>query len=70
MSSSRDPARIGAAFVGALVGAAAGILLITVAGTFSITVSGVFAGLTLGLPALSGGFVGVMTQGNTRSNSR
>ncbi|MGW9131948.1 hypothetical protein [Streptomyces sp. NPDC055681] len=71
MSSSLIPARISAAFVGALVGAAAGILLVTVAGTFSITVSGAFAGLALGVPALAGAVVGAATTlGNTRSNPR
>ncbi|MGW6204496.1 hypothetical protein ACWF9B_12745 [Streptomyces sp. NPDC055089] len=71
MSSSLASTRISAGLVGALVGAAAGILLVTVAGTFSVTVSGVCAGLTLGVPALAGGAVGVaMTPGHTRSNSR
>lgn len=71
MSSSIAPTRISAALVGALVGVAAGILLITAAGTFSITVSGVFAGLVLGVPALAGAVVGVaMAPGSTGSNSR
>ncbi|MFF2191287.1 hypothetical protein [Streptomyces sp. NPDC058155] len=71
MSSPLTPTRISAAFVGVLVGIAAGILLVTAAGTFSITVSGAFAGLALGVPALTGAVVGVaMTPGNTRSNSR
>ncbi|MFI5661339.1 hypothetical protein [Streptomyces sp. NPDC051684] len=71
MSSSLTLTRISAAFVGALVGAAAGILLVTAVGTFSITVSGVFAGLALGVPALAGAVVGAaMVTGNTRSSSR
>ncbi|MCX5336214.1 hypothetical protein [Streptomyces sp. NBC_00140] len=71
MSSSLTPTRISAAFVGALVGAAAGIVLVTAAETFSITVSGAFAWLALGVPALAGAVVGVaMTPGNTRSNPR
>ena len=59
MSSSLTPPRISAAFVGALVGAAAGIPLVTAAGTFSITVSGAFAGPALGVPAPAGTVVGV-----------
>lgn len=69
MSSSFASSRVSAVVVGALVGAAAGILLITAAGTFSITVGGVFAGVALGVPVLAGAVVGVvMTPGNTRSN--
>jgi hypothetical protein len=71
MSSSLTPTRISAAFIGALVGTAAGILLVAAAGTFAITVNGAFAGLVLGVPALAGAVVGVaVTPGNTRSNSR
>ncbi|RPF30529.1 hypothetical protein [Streptomyces sp. TLI_185] len=71
MSSSLTRTRISAAFVGALVGAAAGILLVTAAGAFSVTVSAAFAGLALGVPALAGAVVGVaVTPGNTRSNLR
>ncbi|MFE1799809.1 hypothetical protein ACFW9L_27100 [Streptomyces sp. NPDC059517] len=71
MSSSATSTRISAAFVAALVGAAAGILLITDAGTCSITASGVFAGPALGVPAPAGAVVGAATTpGNTRSNSR
>ncbi|MFE1878783.1 hypothetical protein [Streptomyces diastatochromogenes] len=71
MSSSLIPTRISAAFVGALVGTAAGILLVTAAGTFSITVSGAFAGPALAVLALAGAVVGVVvTPGRTRSNSR
>ncbi|MFC9909952.1 hypothetical protein [Streptomyces sp. NPDC059862] len=71
MSSSRTPTRITAAVVGALVGTAAGILLVTAVGSFSITVSGAVVGLALAVPALAGAVVGVaVTPGNTRSNSR
>jgi hypothetical protein len=71
MSSSLTPTRISAAFVGALVGTAAGILLITAAGTFSIPVSGAFVGLALGVPAVAGTVVGMaMAPDNTRRNSR
>ncbi|MEU9357144.1 hypothetical protein AB0D35_03345 [Streptomyces sp. NPDC048301] len=71
MSSSLTRTRISAALVGALVGAASGILLVTAAGAFSITAGGVLTGLTLGVPALAGAVSGVsMTSGTTRSNSR
>ncbi|MFJ8862610.1 hypothetical protein ACIRD8_29800 [Streptomyces sp. NPDC102451] len=71
MSSPLTSTRISAAFVGALVGTAAGILLVTAAGTFSITVSGLSAALAIGIPALTGAVVGAaVTPGNTRSNPR
>jgi hypothetical protein len=71
MTSSTALTRTSAAFVGALVGAAAGILLVTAAGTLFMTVSGIFAALATGLSALGGAVVGAAwTPGNTRSNPR
>ncbi|MFB7937088.1 hypothetical protein ACFWIN_01225 [Streptomyces sp. NPDC127049] len=71
MSSSTPSVRFGNSVVGALVGAAAGILLVTAAGTFSITVSRLFAVLAISVPALVGAVVGVAgTSGTARSNPR
>ncbi|MCZ4513249.1 hypothetical protein O3Q52_34865 [Streptomyces sp. ActVer] len=58
------------ALVGALVGAAAGILLVT-AGALAVRVGGLLAVLGIGVPTLCGAVVGAfLTPGNFRSNPR
>ncbi|WP_369244770.1 hypothetical protein [Streptomyces sp. R41] len=62
-------ARATTVLVGALVGAAAGILLVTAAG--ALEVGGVFAALGIGVPTLCGAVVGaLLTPGHSRSNPR
>lgn len=77
MPSPLASSRISAAVVGALVGTAAGILLVTLVtsgGTLSLPMSGPCAAVTIAVPALAGGVVGVaVTSGKARtirSNSR
>ncbi|WP_128377243.1 hypothetical protein [Streptomyces cavernae] len=58
MNEPTSPARASAAFVGALVGAAAGILLVTAAGALFLEIGGLFAVLAIGVPTLCGAVVG------------
>ncbi|MFD8914637.1 hypothetical protein [Streptomyces sp. NPDC059575] len=63
--------RASAVLVGALVGTAAGILLVSAAGSLALEVDGVFAALAIGVPALCGAVVGAfVTPGHSRSNPR
>ncbi|MFI7407443.1 hypothetical protein ACIBU0_02005 [Streptomyces sp. NPDC049627] len=71
MNSPTFLARAAAAHVGALVGAAAGILLVTAARALAIGIGGVLIALAVGVPALCGAVVGVVLKpGNSRSNPR
>ncbi|WP_327366656.1 hypothetical protein [Streptomyces sp. NBC_01217] len=71
MNPPTFPSRATAAFVGALVGAAAGILLVTAAGALALEVGGMFAALGIGVPTLCGAVVGAfLMPGNSRSNPR
>ncbi|MCT9078551.1 hypothetical protein [Streptomyces fulvoviolaceus] len=71
MNASPFSGRATTAFVGALVGAAAGILLVTTAGAVALEVGGVFAALAIVVPTLCGAVVGaVLRPGHSRSNPR
>jgi hypothetical protein len=71
MPSPITPPRTSAAFVGALMGTAAGIVVVTVAATLSIKVDGLLAAVAVVVPARVGTVVGAaVTPGNTRSDSR
>ncbi|MFC5799935.1 hypothetical protein [Streptomyces formicae] len=64
-------ARATNALVGALVGAAAGILLVTAAAAMAFGVGGVLIALGIGVPALGGAVVGVvLTSDRSRSIPR
>jgi hypothetical protein len=71
MNPPAFPSRAIAASVGALVGAAAGILLVTAIGALAFGVDGVLAALGIGVPTLCGAVVGALLQpGHSRSNPR
>ncbi|WP_151480506.1 hypothetical protein [Streptomyces albicerus] len=64
-------ARASSALVCALVGAAAGIVLVAAAEAVSVEVSGVLTALAIGVPALCGAVVGVLLPpGHSRFNPR
>ncbi|MFS7878424.1 hypothetical protein ACEYXF_34545 [Streptomyces asiaticus] len=71
MNPPTCPTRVTAALVGALVGAAAGMLLVTAAGALSMEIGGVLIALGIAVPTVCGAVVGVFfTPGNSRWNSR
>ncbi|MBZ9638996.1 hypothetical protein [Streptomyces sp. PSKA30] len=71
MNTPTFPARATAAYVGALVGAAAGMLLVTAARALALDIGGVLIALGVGVPTLCGAVVGVVLKpGNSRSNPR
>ena len=71
MNAPTFPARVSAAVVGALVGAAAGMLLVTAASALALEIGGALAALAVGVPTLCGAVVGVLlTPGHSRPNSR
>ncbi|MFG2025672.1 hypothetical protein [Streptomyces sp. NPDC048825] len=71
MNAPHSSGRVTTALVGALVGAAAGILLVSAAGALALEIDGLFAGLAIGVPALCGAVVGAfLMPGNSRSNPR
>jgi hypothetical protein len=71
MNAPPFPGRATAACVGALVGAAAGMLLVTAAGAVAFEVNGVFAALGIGVPTVGGAVVGALVQpGHSHSNPR
>jgi hypothetical protein len=71
MNSPTFPARASAAVVGALVGAATGVLLVAAAGALALEIGGVLTAFAVGTPTLCGAVVGVVfTPGNSRPNPR
>ncbi|QDL68575.1 hypothetical protein DNK48_03335 [Streptomyces malaysiensis subsp. malaysiensis] len=71
MNTPTFPARVTDALVGALVGAAAGMLLVTAAGALSMEIGGVLIALGMVVPTVCGVVVGVIfTPGHSRSDSR
>ncbi|WP_329546163.1 hypothetical protein OG548_18990 [Streptomyces sp. NBC_01356] len=71
MNAPPFPGRGTAAFVGALVGAAAGMLLVTAAGALASDVGGLLIALGIGVPTLCGAVVGAfLTPGHPPGHSR
>lgn len=69
MNAPPFPGRATASFVGALVGAAAGMLLVTAAGALAMEIGGLLIALGIGVPTLCGAVVGAfVTPGHSRSH--